>query len=591
MQLPGFLYLLDILWGTSWTHAPGNAEPEAENQGAFFPLKAFRPRKGGAIQQEVTSFGEIAAYDSKSPESAFECRGSPGYDESCFFHNVYFSATHSGFKLSVLMVDSVENGQRPVLHDWVMPAIVYPIDVEVKTFQSHAELRKHAAKFRAKRRQGLTLLFRAQWFDRWAHAMFDGLYPAFMSLAKFGLKDHIFTPLVEMPDYTGKFDCRAESVQTMGLSKEGIYIGAACQMEEAFRLFGSKGDAGGELLKIHKLHKELRNSKESLLFEHLVGGSAHMGEYASWLALPGTLGSGITEEVAENGRDIVGVFADRMYEAHGLPPPQARTASNTPPKDRLQVIITENKRMDFATVSLLKNIASEGIESASPVDIRFVNWQEIQPLRQQLRILRDADIMVSGIGTAMFYSAFLPHGSICLNTGWKDRNNVPSYGEEMLGMANHRSRFVYMPLERLMEGYTKDDWTAAIRDAAKLISDGFAVPLADSTVNLSLFGKIIRDLGRASATSKEGMQGRLQTDGGFLCHQRPSGQTSMSDLVFERVAETSLVFPRPPVTSLATACHLDVDLLRDLKKKHGLLEALGISDRDCTCVVCDSCGL
>lgn len=316
-----------------------------------------------------------------------------------------------------------------------------------------------------------------------------------------------------------------------------------------------------------------------------------MGEYASWLALPGTLGSGITEEVAENGRDIVGVFADRMYEAHGLPPPQARTASNTPPKDRLQVIITENKRMDFATVSLLKNIASEGIESASPVDIRFVNWQEIQPLRQQLRILRDADIMVSGIGTAMFYSAFLPHGSICLNTGWKDRNNVPSYGEEMLGMANHRSRFVYMPLERLMEGYTKDDWTAAIRDAAKLISDGFAVPLADSTVNLSLFGKIIRDLGRASATSKEGMQGRLQTDGGFLCHQRPSGQTSMSDLVFERVAETSLVFPRPPVTSLATACHLDVDLLRDLKKKHGLLEALGISDRDCTCVVCDSCGL
>lgn len=28
--------------------------------------------------------------------------------------------------------------------------------------------------------------------------------------------------------------------------------------------------------------------------------------------------------------------------------------------------------------------------------------------------------MVSGIGTALFYSAFLPWASVCVNTGWKD---------------------------------------------------------------------------------------------------------------------------------------------------------------------------
>ena len=31
------------------------------------------------------------------------------------------------------------------------------------------------------------------------------------------------------------------------------------------------------------------------------------------------------------------------------------------------------------------------------------------------------DIMVSGIGTALFYSAFLPWASVCVNTGWKDK--------------------------------------------------------------------------------------------------------------------------------------------------------------------------
>mmetsp|Transcript_20387 Transcript_20387/g.36493 ORF Transcript_20387/g.36493 Transcript_20387/m.36493 type:complete len:598 (-) Transcript_20387:90-1883(-) len=580
------------LWASQWPHVAGNSKTRR----AFFPSTNFLQReRRGAIQQEITSFAEVAAYyNARSPESSLECRGSPGYDESCFFHNVYFSATDSGFKLSALMVnDTSGNRQHPLLHDWVMPAIVYPVDVDVITFDSHAELRAHAAKFQAKRRNGLTLLFRAQWSDRWAHALFDGLYPAFMSLTKFGLKDHLFTPLVDLPNYTGNMDCRSESAQTMGLSAQGIYTGAACQMEEAFRLFGSKGNHEGELLKIAELHNQLRASNGSLLFQHLVTGSAHMGEYASNVALPGTLGSDLTEEVADNGRDIVGIFSDRMYQAHGLPLPQPRTASNIPPKDRLNVIITENKRMDSATKSMLKKMASEGIPSVNvgepELAIRFINWHHVQPLKEQLRILRDTDIMVSGIGTALFYSAFLPYGSICLNTGWKE-NNIPSYGEEMLGMANHRSRFVYMPLEKLMKGYSELDLATAILDAAKLISRGFALPLADSAVNLSLFGKIIRELGRKSETSKKGLQGKLQQDGGFLCHQRPTGQTSMSDLVFERNAVLINVLPPPPPVNLTAACYLDVELLRELKNHHGFLEALGLPDRGCACVVCEACG-
>ena len=38
----------------------------------------------------------------------------------------------------------------------------------------------------AEHRRGLSVLFRALWQDRWAHALFDGLYPAYVSLSRPG---------------------------------------------------------------------------------------------------------------------------------------------------------------------------------------------------------------------------------------------------------------------------------------------------------------------------------------------------------------------------------------------------------------------
>ena len=42
--------------------------------------------------------------------------------------------------------------------------------------------------------------------------------------------------------------------------------------------------------------------------------------------------------------------------------------------------------------------------------------------------------MVSGIGTALFYSAFLPWASVCVNTGWKDETlGVEICGNQLSG--------------------------------------------------------------------------------------------------------------------------------------------------------------
>lgn len=541
------------------------------------------------------SIGGKPSKCTESLESSYQCQGTPGYDQSCIFHCAYLAPGDDKQWVVTLLLLEDGRTQDPAISDWDMPAIRVdnPVSVRVKRFSSATELESHARNMTVNYRPGLSVLFRALWQDRWAHALFDGLYPAFVSLARFGLENHVFTPVAIMSNYTAGLDCRKLESQALGLSGAGIYTGTACQMEEAFRLFGGRGKAKQELLRLSDLWEQLLNAKAALLFDHLVSGSAHMGEYASYVSLPGTKDSSLAEEPSAYGRDIVGEFADRLYLAHGLDAPSSKTSSR-PAKQTLKVIITANKRMTPEEVTSMKELAQQGVASLRnfSMDVSFVDWSLVQPFRKQLELLQNTDIMVTGIGTAMFYSTLLPFGSVCINTGWKDSSSMPTYGEEVLGMSNHRSKFLYMPLDRLRDGMVKADIEHQIQLAASLITDGFSLPLRSSEENLSIFGRIIHELGQQSDTSRKGLQGREQLDGGFLCHQRPTGQTSLSDLVFERMVDArNLLFQLPGPMQLAEACQIDLEKLRQLKKKYQLLEALGTSDASCECVVCESCGL
>eukprot|EP00439_Symbiodinium_sp_Y106_P071415 s3228_g12.t2 len=486
------------------------------------------------------SIGGKPSKCTESLESSYQCQGTPGYDQSCIFHCAYLAPGDDKQWMVTLLLLEDGQTQDPAISDWDMPAIRVdnPVSVRVKRFSSATELESHARNMTLNYRPGLSVLFRALWQDRWAHALFDGLYPAFVSLARFGLENHVFTPVAIMSNYTAGLDCKKPESQALGLSGAGIYTGSACQMEEAFRLFGTRGGRGRakrreqELLRLSDLWELLLNAKAALLFDHLISGSAHMGEYASYVSLPGTKDSSLAEEPSAYGRDILGEFSDRLYLAHGLEPASSKTSSRPgPAKEKFKVIITANKRMTPEEVASMKELAQQGVASHKnfSMEVSFVDWSLVQPFRKQLELLQNTDIMVTGIGTAMFYSTFLPFGSVCINTGWKDSSLMPTYGEEVLGMSNHRSKFLYMPLEKLRDGMGKADIEHQIQLAASLITEGFSLPLRSSEENLSIFGRIIHDLGQQSDTSRKGLQGREQLDGGFLCHQRPTGQTSLSE--------------------------------------------------------------
>lgn len=144
-------------------------------------------------------------------------------------------------------------------------------------------------------------------------------------------------------------------------------------------------------------------------------------------------------------------------------------------------MITGNKRLSPEEVEDYRQLAQQGLPGLS---IRYVDWFGIQPFKAQLDILRKADIMVSGIGTALFYSAFLPPGSVCINTGWRD-GSIPTYGEDILGMSNRRTRFLYMPLEQVRKGITRADLEKEISKAATMVTRGVRVQHPEARVHTS----------------------------------------------------------------------------------------------------------
>jgi len=552
---------------------------------------------GDLLRREISSAGEISPHPEKRKPnfhsvqtcedwiSTYECKGTKGYDQSCIFHCAYLTLEGDSWVITLLVENASE--KEIVISDWDMPAIQVekPVTVKVKSFQSKEALRDYARDGTVSHHRGLSVLFRALWQDRWAHAVFDGLYPAYVSLSRFGLGNHSFTPVALLSNYTAGLDCRTEDSQLMGLSGAGIFTGTACQMEEAIRLFGAGKESAAPLLRINDLQDELRGS--AILFDHLVSGSGHLGEYASVLALPGTLeGHNLEDSIPR--MDLLGDFADRMYLAHGIQPPHH---VEKPKRPKLKVLITSNKRMSPEEVADLTELAESASAqgASSPYEIRFVDWSKVQPFKAQLELLRETDIMVSGIGTALFYSAFLPWASVCVNTGWKDDASVPTYGEDILSMSNHRTRFLYMPLEKVRRGVTRWDIENEIHKAAALIAEG-KVPPKHLDDNLSIFGRIIRELSLDSEASRRGLQGKSQEDGGFLCHQRPTGQTSLSDVVFERALNAKNLMFQVEQTTLVQACQIDVHLLRELKRKYNLTNALGAGFPTCDCVACEACG-
>mmetsp|Transcript_159972 Transcript_159972/g.513265 ORF Transcript_159972/g.513265 Transcript_159972/m.513265 type:complete len:566 (+) Transcript_159972:104-1801(+) len=501
-----------------------------------------------------------AVLQEQSQGTEVACKDRPGFNQTCLFRRILVSPQR---ELIVLAVGNV------VVPDIRLVIWGGPLPVNEKTviqrFDNESHLQSYLNALKPERHSGLVLWFGEYYHNNWAHAIWDSLYPAFVALAKFGRHADRFLPFLDIRDRNWNMTCSSPPSPSDPM---------ACAMEDAFRLFASLGDPAGQTVKVHEVTKAGRWT----FFDELLVGSGHVGQYSSILELPASL----SFPYLPADPSILRRFVDRLFTTQGLEPPKTRSRSDAgrPEGSTIRVAITKNKRFSKELNEALLSTARITNVTQPGVIMDMVDWGTLRPFRKQLEFVRDVDIHVSSIGTALFFSLLMPDGAVTVNLGdlrfRKDGGIVPDYGEEFLGASSRMARQLFVPLSTIRTGVNTGDIMTLVREAVEMIRGGFTAATFHIEDNLSEFGKIIFSLLQRSDATRRALEG-LSSDGkwgfkdNFNCpHRFPSA------LVLEQPADKMV------------HCRMNTKILRELKRDAGLQEILGYPD-GCDCVVCDAC--
>eukprot|EP00933_Yihiella_yeosuensis_P017845 TRINITY_DN14838_c2_g1_i1.p1 TRINITY_DN14838_c2_g1~~TRINITY_DN14838_c2_g1_i1.p1 ORF type:complete len:657 (+),score=73.02 TRINITY_DN14838_c2_g1_i1:58-2028(+) len=297
--------------------------------------------------------------DHRGFESSVTCRGSPGQDQTCRIRNAYLQVHKSTIVLLVL-----ENAKLPKISltgsgvadegYWYLKTV---------RFRSKQELEHYALAMSPRRVPQLSLIMDLIWTTNWAHAMWDGLWPAFVGLAKFGEENEPFNVISRQLDSLDFY--RYKGVNCSVLENEARFM--PCAVFQSFRRFALNNDTSGIFQWITPA------SRDWMLMEHIVVGSQGSGEYTAVDALPGTPAS--LETARSPSKDLLRVFVNRMYRTNGVPELESgKKRSNQGIKGRkLKVLVTDNKRYTQRQKSQLTDYVSHDKGSADLVRDRKVD--------------------------------------------------------------------------------------------------------------------------------------------------------------------------------------------------------------------------
>jgi hypothetical protein len=503
----------------------------------------------------------------RSIATTFECVG-PLYNQSCLYRNLYYvdgtfwalSLKESNLSLpGVRLANLATTDYRP----------------QHRVFDTYEELDKFV-RFTADPMvlPGLTLHFNQPWHRNIGHALFDGLYPAYIALIRFAPK-HLqsFRVLV------GLDDAQCDR----------------CFSEDVYSRF-----AGVGLIKSNILDKI--TAKRWFIFEELVMGSGMMCQRC--IQSNYQLAGGVSLDGSR-------LFRDRMYKQHGLIPPIVRgnhSAEKRNPRNPINAYIIDNKRftaeereelrtamneinkytdehinkstdhiknlpcplvrvyyIDYANVTAENNISfhvqQTRVDSRSPtyelIDNKFI---------AQLRVLRNIDIQITGPGTGQMYQTFLSDGSVNINLGgmnpYKKENTsiaYPSFLEQYVTSGTPYIKGLYYPINKRRDGIKRIEVIKLIKEAAQLIMQGFSIPVNPKD-NLAPDGQVFVD--------------QCENDKDFctLVTIRKSGQFWCNnmwteDLVHERRQWT---VGGISMGGRNVSCAFNRTLLRSLRQKYGI---------------------
>ncbi|CAF4281154.1 unnamed protein product [Rotaria sp. Silwood2] len=501
-------------------------------------------------------------HKNKTLETTIQCVGSL-YNQSCLYHNLYYVD-------SEFMILSVKGQHLPSYSVRTDAFALWPTTPNKRVFDSYSDLEKFVRTIiDPKIIPSVTLYFGQYWHDNIGHALFDGLYPAYVALIRFSPRHlHPFRILARVSDCND------------------------CWSEDIYSRFGGLG-----ILKESVLNKMSKGNW--FMFEELVMGSGTLCQRCTQpnLQLPG----GVELDASR-------LFRDRMYQQHGLIHPIIRQKSSSEKRtsnDLLLAYIIDNKRFTIEdrkeisyAIDEITNYTDSHLNETGKllwplVHISYLSYDQIMhqndsliqvnatptdcrsPKNEliennfigQLKILRQMDIHITGPGTGQMYQTFLSDGSVTINLGGvkprglvNTENTYSSYLEQHMTSGTPYIKGLYYPINERPKGIKKDEVIKLIRQASQLILEGFSLPV-NARDNLAPDGQLFVEM---CEKDKEfcSLVTKRTRDKNFNCLD-----LWIEDFVHEHRQWQLGGFVD---NGRRISCPFNRSLLHDLRKKHGI---------------------
>lgn len=419
----------------------------------------------------------------QSLATTIACIG-PARNRSCLFTNLYYTKK----TFWILTMKHTRISFPPVC---IGAFSVFEFSPERRAFVSYEDLETFVHnQVHPIVVSNLTVYFEQPWLENIGHALFDGLYPAYVALIRFAPRHlHPFRLLVNAPN-TRYQDCWSEDVYSR------------------FSGLGSIGLADLEAL----------SSNKWFVFQELLMGSGKMCQRCLQpnLQLPG----GVELNASR-------LFRDRMYEKHGLQLPTARgnhSAEQRNPRIPLSVLVIDNKRFSVqdkreihaaideinGDTRMRKNImAWNETDSNRPlIQITYLDFRLLvsdtgsdkRQFIRHLQFLSTTDIHVTGPGTGQMYQTFLADGAVHINLGGIKLGSVKnismnftSFMEQYMTAGTPYIKGLYYPINSRPLGVKKGEVIKLVLEATQLIMQGFSLPV-DPRENLAPDGQLFIDM-------------------------------------------------------------------------------------------------
>mmetsp|Transcript_13522 Transcript_13522/g.37357 ORF Transcript_13522/g.37357 Transcript_13522/m.37357 type:complete len:579 (-) Transcript_13522:95-1831(-) len=323
-----------------------------------------------------------------------KCVGTPQFNETCLFRNMYWIQGEKYPTAFVLQNSSAHQNLKGLAPLHLLG--VYDITFRLPTIQSVSSEQDLRAKHKNSLSiPGLTVFYDSECPQNVGHGIWDGVWPVFVGLKQLGLPDSVpFQPLMfNFGRKDHKMNLTREITKAISLGHE--------QMT-------------GEPM---NYNSRKRPVSSGIIFrlDLFAMGSGHRGQ------------RNMNHQYSLPGGEYLQSFRDRTLEGFGLPPSHPlpfcsskvfQTENN---QNSLQVTIFDNKRYSShereVFLQLLHENQQSSFENSSRLHIQFVKWDNFSAA-EQIEIISKTDIYVSGPGTGIVFSPFARDGSVVINLGF-----------------------------------------------------------------------------------------------------------------------------------------------------------------------------